>query len=320
MKPVIPACLTLAALAAAPLAANWQVVENFESGTLGSQWFVGFREGAGEGGGLEVITDPQDSANKIGSFTPGVASGTAAYNVRAYVPIPPVPVTNTATTVYYRFKLPTIDFGGQQFIAQVDTVWGLSAKEAPAGYADYTSLMRVEFDNSFDVYDGTGYNIVRDTLTADTWYEVWIVVNHSARQYRVYARGGSEFPERVQIFPFTGEWTNYRDPAIEPLTKFLLLSSAGTAAAVKGIDPFYFDDIHIDLTGVNLSVPGEGSGCDNGPGVFAAYCVTNGWATTGDYMGDVYVTHYPWVFVHDLQQYAFIGGGDEAGTWIHLHK
>jgi hypothetical protein len=316
----------IGALGACPLAGNWQMLDNFETGDLSRGWTIQWREGAGTGGGLEVIDDPIAAAgNRVGSFTPGEANSSTAYNVRAWIDIPPLEPGNTAATLYLRFALPEVSFGGQFFIAQVDTVWGLTPVEVPAGYGDYTTLMRVEFDNSYDVYDGRinpdtslveGYKIIRDTLTANVWYEVWMVMNHQAREYKVYTRGGPEFPEQVQIFPFANDqWTLYRNPAIEAVTKFLLSSSAGTSTAVKGIDPFYIDDVYIDLTSHNLTSPLDDQ--EPGPGPFAPWTVVDGWVNTGAWLGQVYVGHYPWVFLHKLGRYVY-AADNEATLWFYM--
>jgi len=45
-----------------------------------------------------------------------------------------------------------------------------------------------------------------------------------------------------------------------------------------------------------------------GPGVFSEYNLVDNWVDTGAWMGQVYVEHYPWAYVDDLQAYVYAGG------------
>lgn len=55
-----------------------------------------------------------------------------------------------------------------------------------------------------------------------------------------------------------------------------------------------------------------GSGPQMGPGIFSDYPVANGFVDTADWLGYVYVTHYPWAYVVDLGKYVYF---PEAEGW-----
>ena len=53
-------------------------------------------------------------------------------------------------------------------------------------------------------------------------------------------------------------------------------------------------------------------------GVFAGFPVTGFWAETGNYLGDVYLENYPWVYLRTLQQHAYAASPDESGAWFFI--
>ncbi len=261
-------------------AAGWTLVDNMEyadTPALLNTWKPTLLDTPddGTGGGAVSAVDPGDANNKVLEVDPGVAIGTTAYNQFIARSLPAGTEISGMGTLFFRVKVPNVDIGGTLVRAVADVTWGLSwrkpvadplnpdpATEIAGSYGDYSVVARNEFDNSFDVFDQsaspTYQTVLVDGITADTWYDIWYVLDHANNQFKVYARGPQlgNGTDVTLVYPFTaGTWAAERSPSLEPLQSFLLYSSAGTAAAPKGLDPMYVDDIYVDNTGENLTSP-----------------------------------------------------------------
>ncbi|MCD8483350.1 MAG: hypothetical protein LR015_12235 [Verrucomicrobia bacterium] len=62
---------------------------------------------------------------------------------------------------------------------------------------------------------------------------------------------------------------------------------------------------NIGYKGTAVAIMDSGPTDPKGPGVFEDYDVENGWVDTGDWLGWVYVEHYPWVFNNSLQNWMY---------------
>jgi len=96
-------------------------------------------------------------------------------------------------------------------------------------------------------------DLTEAALDTNTWYEVWFVIDHFTFTYKQYVKGGSQFPEQTLVY----EDALYRNQTVDNLDTMLFFTSAGNIDAVKGKDPLYFDDFYIDVTGMNLTSPGD---------------------------------------------------------------
>ena len=287
--------ISVTALASASLSfADWQLVDDMQyadQAALDAAWSSDPIDSSGdpptadgEGGGIVLADDPANPGNTVMQFNSGAADVVkdTTYNARAVRAIPEI---SGMGTVYFRINLPTVDVGGTPLKAIVDLVWGLSwrkpiadplnpdaATEVTGAYGDYSVAGRLEFDNSFDFYDngnpdGAYQTVLVDGVTADEWYHIWYVLDHGANAFKVYVQGGTEFPTQTLVAPPEGTtdthppigWFAERSPsATEPLRTFIMYSSAGSATTPKGLDHMYIDDLYVDTTGENLSVPSSG--------------------------------------------------------------
>lgn len=97
----------------------------------------------------------------------------------------------------------------------------------------------------------------------------------------------------------------------------------GTQASSPGNALFngYLDDMKLYSHALTLeeiqTVQSSGAVSGKGPGVFSDYDLIEGYVDTGDWMGWVYVVHYPWSYVVDLGSYVYVT--DSAG-WVYVAK
>lgn len=234
------------ALLAAPLAnAQWQAVKTFENGSL-SGVAAGFSPAEDNmNGGLSIIPDPTDATNQgVLQIDPGVfTNGTDTHNVWAVINMPDI--TGTAT-VYSR----------QMRGELVDIVWGTapSAEGEPSSYGNFSSALRWELDGIFDYREGSeGYREIDGASSTEmVWYESWLVVDVATNTYDAFIKGGTEFPEVTQVVNDAA----FRNQSTDPQNRFYARITTGAIDNPKAVDKVWFDDIFVDLSGMNITTPG----------------------------------------------------------------
>lgn len=216
---------------------NWQEVETFANSL--SAWTVS-RDLATSNSLVAIIPDPfAAGGNQVLSAHAGDIRQSRLWIRRS---IPAVAEGSTAT-IYQRFALSEPD---------IDMVFGLSDVANPAAYNDYETGLRFFDDGIIEARDQGSYvDLAEDFTQMETWYELWVVVDNGSDTYDVYLRGGSNFPTRTLLR--TG--SKFRNGTTSSLVSFLLALNTGTASDPKGPSTFYLDDLHVDLSGVNLTRP-----------------------------------------------------------------
>ncbi len=232
------------ALLAAPLAnAQWQGVNNFDSGSLTGVSVAFSPEEDNMNGGISIIPDPDNTTEGVLQLDPGVfTNGTDTHNVWFWVNLPDI--TGTAT-VYNRIMRGEL----------VDIVWGTSPTDMPASYGDFSSALRLELDGIFDYREGSdGYvEIDGASSTEMTWYETWLVVDVATNTYDAFIKGGTEFPDVTQVVNDAA----FRNQSTDPQNRFYARITTGAIDNPKAVDKVWFDDIFVDLSGQNLTTPGD---------------------------------------------------------------
>jgi len=330
-------CTTLAMSASAA----WTLVDDFSTDTVAS-------------GAWEYDVNPETDTTAYVAVENGTLAaypgtpGEDTLNMVADTPMPEGIAIDGVGTVFLQVRQPMVD--GTK--GQIDTVWGITDLDENVNrYADFMALMRVEYDESFDVYEGTtidgstvGYQTVLADgvgFTGDVWYNIWIVVDNTSTTnpggFKVYMQGGTEYPTQTLVYPDPNiadsdpdedGLAGFRRPlGFDPIDNFRILTSAGrTTDVLKGQDPTYFDNIYVDAGSVNLDNPVDGGSQNMGPGIFSDYVEDeNGNVMTGDWMGAVYVTEYPWVWSYDLTKWVYVPDADgnltaEQGVWIYASR
>jgi hypothetical protein len=119
--------------------------------------------------------------------------------------------------------------------------------------------------NDFRVANGSTIGIydVLETLTPGTWYNTWVLVDHSADTYQVWmnADPGGDAQASDQLANTSAETVfGFRTATASDLINFFIKTGGG-ASPVDG--RFYVDDIYLEDTGnANLSNPAGDVGGD----------------------------------------------------------
>jgi hypothetical protein len=175
-----------------------------------------------------VLIGQETGGNKYFSYfdpnTSVVRGGTRA--------ITAVPTTSTAETFFLRFYTET---------ASQNNTFGLSTLAAPAGFGDFSVMMRVT-NSFFDVRDGAAMSATQVPILASTWYNVWAVVNQTTEKFDVYLTSGSaDATSADKVFSNAG----FRNLTVAPLVSFAALvqgyTAAPTANKVRLDDLYQFD-------------------------------------------------------------------------------
>ncbi len=249
MKKTNIAAAVLALLIVPASQAAWTLVNDFEGANPIAN--VGFATSPlpadGGNGSISVVADPTNAANKAIRLDSGtiITTSTSSNNAWFWVDLP---TTTAKATVYSRF-LKT----GQL----VDIVWGTSPTAAPASYGDFSSALRVEIDGIFDYRNGSvGYpEIIGSTSSINTWYDSWFVVDVATNTYDVWIKGGI-YTGATKVV--TG--ADFRNQSTGAQNRFYARSTAGDLTTPKQVNPVLFDNIWVDASGENISIPSKGSG------------------------------------------------------------
>lgn len=283
------------------LFAQWQMIDDFESYTAGTEldpdhsnvatgdWNF-YRSDDANYATIPMwgpVADPGDgSQGLVLELDPGVPSETLGGNTTIERAVPtsaqivdPFPAT-TKATFYFKYYRPLVDGSP----AESDTTWGMvaeSARNETTGihaYGSYSVLGRTEIDGIIDIRDGGTYtNLTTSALQTNTWYEFWFVVDHGVNTFTQYIKGGTDFPEITQLPAGSPINAAYRNATVDPLETILFITTTGGADDRKGKDPIYIDDIYIDPSAENLTTPsGEGGANDDGVNVKFVNIATRG--------------------------------------------
>ena len=326
--------LTIGSMLIAGLAsAEWVLVDDFQDGNVDDWQFDTVNEGAEES--LLALPEPfagGDVSNFVLEMDPGVTLNDGAStgaNTRRVRAARAMPAIDGMGTVYVRMAQP---MGTGGIFSILNMVWGVAPEllsDLP-NFNDFSALMRIEHVNhNYDVYDGTvnpatgsnfGYQNVATELAQETWYEIWIKIDHNNSAFSVYIKGGPEFPEQVQAYPAVeGEMVQYRNKTFDPMANFMIIATVGVVSDVKSVDNFYVDDIYVDTTGYNLESPLGG-----GFGSWGPWDIIDeaGNVDTGGWLNFVNIAADPYVYVYNLDQWMYIdeAGISAGGGWSYIFK
>jgi hypothetical protein len=227
------------------LPAGWNLIENFESRTLGSldtqnNWSVVV--GAVGGTGTTTVTaDPADAGNKVATL-----SGTHTAASRFMASLSP---TETVT-LFKRFRLENIDTSTTNN-SESHLNMGVSNLAAPSGAGDFSLHTSVTptVSTPFRIRHTPESAPSNVTVASDIWYSSWYVVNNNTGKFKLYIQGGSQTsPVLAADGTVTdGLWT-YRNAGAITAARVYLRTLANHNA------PAYVDDIYF-AAGENLADP-----------------------------------------------------------------
>lgn len=243
MKKLNIAASVLALLIAPASQAAWTLVNDFEGTDATAGIFVGHSPLVADGGngGITVVNDPNNASNKALQLDAGTfANGTDTNNVWFAITLP----TTTAKATVYSRVLKT----GQL----VDIVWGTSPVAEPGSYGDFSSALRLELDGIFDYREGSeGYpEIIGSSSSNNVWYDTWFIVDVATNTYDCWIKGGI-YASATKVV--TG--ATFRNQSTDPQNRFYARVTTGALLEPKQVNPVMFDNIWVDASGENISIP-----------------------------------------------------------------
>ncbi|MDB4506731.1 hypothetical protein N9055_00770 [Akkermansiaceae bacterium] len=220
------------ALLTLPSQAVFTLLDDFESYTAGTN-------ADGVGGwtatnDTQFATDPSNAGNIVLAATRNAADGTTS----VFKSIPTI-ADATSGTIFFRARA----------TATADFVLGSSDVANPTGsWANFEGYMRFSGNGldafNVDVRDGGGFANA-GTYTADQWYNVWLVLDHTTDMTTIYFnQGNGDATTAGGSGAFRTSGNTVHDDLIN---MFIRGNSEGNTGLV--------DDIYVDASEINLSNP-----------------------------------------------------------------
>ncbi len=263
--------------------AQWEILDDFEDGDA-EGWTV-FNTSHGEDdvtGFFTVMDKPFGGEGMALSASAGFGLYNDFHIIR---PIPPIEEGETGTLY---FEVAQTDEGHNTVMGLTDVEEIITEDpENLVKWGNYEASVRIALNSEFDVRNEGEYQMV-GTVSSETWYKVWMVVDNWDDVFDVYVEGGEEYPTQTLI----AEDVVFRNTAtFDPLVNFLILMAAGNPDRPTSGSPVYYDNLAIDLSGENLEEPET----DSSP-MWDEYPMdADGWVDTGSMMGWINVSQKPYV-------------------------
>lgn len=245
--------------------AAFQLVDDFDNLTLGN--INGQDNWVDTGNSGQVVPDPAGGANQA------LVIDTESGVLYRALTVP----EGTSRMLYLRLRFEehgAYSFGLTQVLSPDEFgEFGPELGMAAATEGDPNNDFRVANGSTLNVYD------VLDTLTPDTWYNIWVMVNTDRDTYQVWLNStpGSNADSADLLDNDAAETVfGFRLATAADLINFFIKTGGG-ASPVAG--QFYLDDIYLEDTDtLNLNNP-AGSGADtdsNGDGISDADAIALG--------------------------------------------
>ncbi len=181
-------------------------------------------------GALSVVADPSGVDNQVSSIT-GEAAG--------FVNL--IAIAEGATgTIFYRMYRD----------GEIDAFAGTTAADTPNAWSSFETQAgaKTPGSDSFRIRNGGEFEDVESgQFRPSTWYCVWTIIDGSSDRFDLYLQGGP-YNEPTAVRGSTDKW-NFRNGTDDDLDRFYVRSSADTTGH------FMIDDVFVDPSGANLSVP-----------------------------------------------------------------
>jgi hypothetical protein len=182
-----------------------------------------------------ITTDPANEDNQVLAVT---ADSTHLHHELFLL-------NGTVRMLYWRFR-----FGGQQAYS-----FGMSASTFPDQFGEFeVELSMSNANNNLRVLDDNNYEELIE-LQPHTWYNVWILIDNSTDESRVYLHPGLVRPADLNDLLDSEGQTEFvfRGGTGGDLRTFYIKTGGGSSG---NSGPLYLDDIHLeDTAAVNLNNP-----------------------------------------------------------------
>jgi len=235
----------LAALAPGQLRAEFILLDNFNSGTLGGALSTSNPAWSAHSI-FTVATDPTNPVNRVGS----AVQASAANDQFAVLPfgVDNVIANGTTGTVFFRMmRGPTAATNFFGYVKSSTTRATAGRRSGIGSAPGSTQPMWILSSSSSPVTTSDFTN-----LNQDTWYRFWVVMNNSADTFEIYSqREGTAPLSQTLLSNSFGATQNFMDGSTADALQSLLF---GQTSGGGNMD-YYFDDIYIDPTASNLAAP-----------------------------------------------------------------
>jgi len=226
---------------ASNLSAAFLVVDDFESATVGDS--IGSVTGWTDNTDSHIIDvqlDPLDPGNQVIRTNGGsvnTSDGMAWKSLGGSIP-----TTSTAATLFFQMQFSVFDPQSRVFA-------GVSADTDPDIFDDGAAYAGgITNSSQFAARDG-GSTTGLFTPVANTWYNVWLVIDNSSESYDVYVNTGTDGATAGDLFADDFDFRNGANGVPGALDKFIVIP----------LDPrdedAYVDNIYVDVDGLNLANP-----------------------------------------------------------------
>jgi hypothetical protein len=233
--------LTLALAAAAVLLGAQQsaraafvLVEDFNALTTGA---VNSQNGwTADSATVDVIdTAPASAADK--------ALQNGDNSTEAYKTTPTI-ANNSTGTVFFQFNASNLSSGQSFGIAD-------SSIDVDGGsvFLNYRAQLALTGTGGFTARSGGSSETIDSvSLSTDTWYSIWMVVNNTANTFQAWIQGGS-IASQTQLAAGSTSTFNFRnqEPGSADLTNFLFARGGGGTGDSVAIDNIYVDNAESNL-------------------------------------------------------------------------
>lgn len=291
---------------------QWTLIDDFEDGTV-EDW-SGESQNLQDGthsefqGVAEAVADPiGGNDTTVGKFSGGPEEGDNFGGAVGHAIDLPQPVApDGVVTVYYKLGVGMLE---------QDSIFGVTPTEDfNLFWGDLEAIFRVaNLNYAFDIYNEVGYESFGFPYE-NQWYHVWMVLDNGADTYRLYIQGSPDYPEQTQAVTFEGnDEFIMRVRSDGELNRFAIVQNIGTVEVPISRDPIYLDDLFIDYSGENLTVPSGGTQ----PEMWGPFEVeTSGWVDSGDFFG-WFRPIGDYAFVQNLGRYIYLppATASASGAW-----
>lgn len=323
---LIKICSLLAGVScASSAAASWLLVDDFENG-MDKVYSLRFAEPEPI---IGIFEDPADATNSmfyLDTIAYGVADWAPSYIA---ITLPAAVGSDAVATLYLRFYHSgpghdmSVGLSDVPIVPNPETPYANGMLE-PNGWAALESQFQMHAAGSdlFRVRDGSGFESSQISIPNDEWVEIWMVIDMPANTTQFYVKRANDEAPVLATFTdaFGTEKTHaaFRNGTTDPLVTFFMGTVAGLAENPLPGDPFFIDDIYLDVNGQNLSTPSGGSTELS----WAGYPMdAQGWVFTDGWLGNINVQG-DWVFISSLNRWTYLPENivSANGSWMYVLK
>ncbi|MGC9452473.1 MAG: PEP-CTERM sorting domain-containing protein [Oceanipulchritudo sp.] len=233
-----------ALLLASPLSAVI-VIEDFEAATPGADigTLTGWTENTAANLTMDIAADPADALNQVLRVNVSGAIGSGQSGAWRTTGTS-IATSSTAATLFFqiRFENDTVNdraFAGLSAASEAQLAASTDFDQAAAYAGGITS------GGGFGARDG-GTTLSTGNPAADTWYNIWLVVNNSTETYDVYINSGAVAATAGDLIWDDNEFRTGADGIPGPLDKLIVLAT-GSSTGVTYLDNFILDDSAANL-------------------------------------------------------------------------